>query len=89
LQNRIHLQYFELEPPIHQTPFAEHKIGTEEGSILTIVLVNACVDDVGLAIKCDVADAEALPVAQQADKILANLATANLEAEGLVGGLDV
>jgi|TARA_R110002003_G_scaffold9_38_gene735 hypothetical protein len=49
-------------------------------SILTIVLVNTRIDDVGLTVKRDIADTEALPVTQQPDEVLPDFAASDVEA---------
>ena len=57
--------------------------------MLTIVLVNARVDCVAVTVKSDIADAETLPISKQAHEILSDLTTPNMEAESLIGRLDM
>jgi hypothetical protein len=49
-QYEIRLQHLNLEPPSMQTPSTENKTRTECWGVLTIALVDTCVDGVRLAV---------------------------------------
>ena len=65
-------------------PCAKKELG-----ILTVIFGDSSIDSVGLSVKCDVLDTKILPVSQQANQLLPNLAAAKLEAQYLARRFDV
>jgi len=85
----LHLQDLNRKTPVFQAPLAKQKIWTRGGVILTVALVNTPGDRISLSINSNVADAEALPVSEQAYQILSGLATADMETQSLISRLDM
>lgn len=65
-------------------PAAEKKL-----SILTIIFIDSCVNDICLTIIYDIADTKALPVAKKSYQVLSDFPSRDLETKDLVSRFDV
>ena len=83
----IRLEDLYVEAEVLQSPCAEQKNRIRER--LTVGFVHASIDGVVVAVERYIANAETLPIPQQANQVSANLTTRYLVAESLARGLDV